>query len=308
MKRMFHIGAILLAIASIAAQPMPADNRIPAAVIRAVSGTLVMPSDVTVDSLGYLYVTDGVNDRIVRFTPAGKIDALLTGPRNSPLSRPLAAKLDQNGSLWIADTGNHRLLVFDPENNDYRVIPLPSAAPDKPAVPTGVAVRGDGSRTYVVDNGNHRILIRDNSTGQWTAMGQWGVSLGQFRWPFMICLTPDNYATITEAVGARLQQISPDNLWAGQIGRFGVAMGDLYRPKGVAVDAAGRIFVSDSTLSVVEVFSSRGQVIGVLTDAAGMPLRFAHPMGMCFDSRGLLYVVELTANRVAVVQLQARSP
>ncbi|HUB25710.1 MAG TPA: NHL repeat-containing protein [Tepidisphaeraceae bacterium] len=308
MNRACDLFAILLALSAIAAQPMPADKCIPAHVDRTIGGQLIMPSDVTVDALGYVYVSDGVNDRIARFAPSGKLDGFLTGPADSPLSRPLAAKMDSNGALWIADTGNNRLLVHLPDHLGYQIIPLPAAAPDKPAVPTGLAIRSDGSRTYVVDNGNHRILIRDNSTGRWTAMGQWGISIGQFRWPFMICLTPDNYATVTESVGARIQQISPDNLWAGQISRFGVALGDLYRPKGVVADSAGRIFVSDSTLGVVEVFGSRGDLLGVLTDNSNLPLRFAHPMGMCFDGGGLLYVVELTANRVAVVHLSKPSP
>jgi len=307
MKRALHIATILLALFSIAAQPIPADKCIPAHVDRVVGDKLTMPSDVTVDALGYVYVADGVNDRIVRFAPSGKPDGILTGPADSPMSRPLAAKFDANGSLWIADTGNHRLLVRLPDNQGYQTIALPAAAADKPAVPSGVAIRTDCSRTYVVDNANHRILIRDNASGHWTIMGQWGIALGQFRWPFMICLTPDNYATVTEAVGARLQQISPDNLWAGQISRFGVALGDLYRPKGVAADSSGRIFVGDSTLGVVQVFGARGDLLGVLTDDNNQPLRFSHPMGMCFDSRGLLYVVELTANRVAVVHINRPS-
>jgi hypothetical protein len=106
-------------------------------------------------------------------------------------------------------------------------------------------------------------------------------------------------------VGARLQLISADNRWAGQIGHFGVAMGDLYRPKGLAVDAAGRIFVDDSSMGVIQAFDDAGKLLGVVTDDAGQPLRFDHPMGMRFDTAGLLYVVELGASRVSVVTLKA---
>jgi sugar lactone lactonase YvrE len=85
-----------------------------------------------------------------------------------------------------------------------------------------------------------------------------------------------------------------------------VEIGQFYRPKGVVVGPDGRIFVSDSTLNVVQVFDGRGRVIGCLSDAEGRPLRFAHPMGMTFDRTGRLYVVELAANRVAVVTLSGR--
>ena len=166
-------------------------------------------------------------------------------------------------------------------------------------------MRGDGARTYVADCDNHRVLVRDNATGQITALGQWGVSLGQFRWPFKVCMGSENHLLITEAVGARVQQLSQDNLWGGQIGQFGVAMGKLYRPKGLAIDSTGRIFVSDSSLGVIQAFAPEGNVLGVLTDASGRPLQFQHPMGMCIDSHGLLYVVELSANRVAVVSFSS---
>jgi len=47
----------------------------------------------------------------------------------------------------------------------------------------------------------------------------------------------------------------------------------------------------------------------VLTDGEGRPLRFAHPMGLSFAPGGRLYVVELRADRVAVVEVpQAKPP
>ena len=120
----------------------------------------------------------------------------------------------------------------------------------------------------------------------------------------MICLGPDNYVFVTETIGTRIQKISPSDQWAGLIGQWGVQLGQLYRPKGVAADSHGNIFVGDSTLKAVQVFTFTGQVKGVLTDREGNILRFAHPMGMCFDKKGRLYVVELLADRVAVVEIQ----
>jgi DNA-binding beta-propeller fold protein YncE len=307
-KRWSFLPAAALAILAVGAGPIPAENRIPAAITRTVelprNHPMTMPTDVAVDALGYLYVADGVNDRIARFAPSGNLDAILYGPKESPLSRPIGVAIDRDGALWIADTGNHRLLVRSPEGRDYKTISVPSAAADKPADPTGVVVRSDGARTYVADCDNQRVLVLDNATGRWTALGEWGISLGQFRWPFMLCMGPEDHVVVSESVGARLQLISSDNRWAGQIGHFGVAMGDLYRPKGVAVDGAGRIFVGDSSLGVIQAFNDAGKLLGVVTDDAGQPLRFDHPMGMRFDAAGTLYVVELGANRVAVVALK----
>ena len=290
------------------AAPLPADKRIPATITRTIaapqSDPLVMPTDLAIDRSGHLYVADGVNDRIVRFNPDGDVDAQLHGPADSPLHGPIGVAIDAANSLWIADSANHRLVVCQPDGQNSRTIDLPPMSPDKPANPTSIAITPDGKRTYVADCGNHRILIRDNAKQTWTALGQWGTSLGQFRWPFMLCIGEENHVLITETLGDRVQQLSTANRWGGQIGQFGVALGDLYRPKGVAVDAKGRIFVGDSTLGVIQVFDDGGNLIGALTDDLGLPLRFEHPMGMRFDSHGSLYIVELSANRVAVVSLK----
>jgi DNA-binding beta-propeller fold protein YncE len=309
MTRLCHcIVMIVLAGIACAAAPIPQANRIPAMVIRTIaapaSSALIMPTDVAVDALGTVYVADGVNDRVVSFSPRGDLDAVLRGPDDSPINRPIGVAVDAAGSLWISDTGNHRLVVRSADGRSWQIIDLPSVAPDKLADPTGLVVRADGLRTYVADCGNHRVLERDNRSGRWTALGEWGISLGQFRWPFMLCMGEENHVLVTESIGARVQQISSANRWGGQISHFGVAMGDLYRPKGVAADPAGRIFVDDSTMGVIQVFDSGGDLLGVLTDDAGQPLRFNHPMGMHFDSAGSLYVVELGANRVAVVALK----
>jgi sugar lactone lactonase YvrE len=263
-----------------------------------------MPTDLAIDRTGRLYVADGVNDRIVRFTPNGDVDAQLHGPADSPLHAPIGVAIDSANALWIADSGNHRLVVCGTDGQNARAIDLPALSPDKPANPTSIAITPDGKRTYVADCANHRILIRDNAKRTWTAVGQWGTSLGQFRWPFILCMGEENHVLITETLGARVQQLSSANRWGGQIGQFGVALGNLYRPKGVAVDAKGRIFVGDSTLGVIQVFDDGGNLIGALTDDSGLPLRFGHPMGMRFDSNGSLYIVELSANRVSVVSLK----
>jgi len=170
-----------------------------------------------------------------------------------------------------------------------------------------VAVTPDGQRAYIVDNDNHRLIVRDNRDKQLTTLGRFGRALGQFQWPFMVAVSPRGYLYVTETIGARVQRIRPPRRWAGQISRWGVELGRLYRPKGVAVSATGRLFVSDSTLSVVQVFGPDGELLGVLTDAAGEPLRFKHPMGMCFDAAGRLYLVELGADRVAVIALGSGS-
>jgi sugar lactone lactonase YvrE len=294
-----------------ASTPIPADKRIEAIVIDTLAAPddnpMHMPTDVAVDRKGRIYVADGVNDRILCFRPNGKFMTVLCQWGDDKLNRPVGLTVDAADRLWIADTGNHRLLVVSADGKLVERIDLAAFEGEQPFDPTDLAVTADGKRTYIVDNDNHRIVIRDNQTGKLTSLGQYGRSLGRFQWPFMVSIGPKKYVFVSEAIGARLQRISPSDRWDGVVGQWGVELGRLYRPKGVVVDDDGHLYVSDSTLGVVQVFDLRGRVKGVLTDAQKRPLRFEHPMGMCIDAEGKLYVVELWANRVAVVSLKADS-
>jgi DNA-binding beta-propeller fold protein YncE len=307
--RQWHTTLVFLATAAaaLALEPVPPASRIPVTL----GGTLAapaddpmhMPTDVAVDSTGRVYVADGAKDRIVIFRPDGVFDRVVDAIGDDKLKRPVGLCVDVAGQLWIADSGNHRVLVIAPDGRLLARIEAPAPEGGRPFEPTDVVVTPDGRRAYIPDNHNHRLVIRDNQTGVVTFMGRFGEGLGQFRWPFMVAIAPDGYVYITEAIGARAQRLSPTDRWAGQVGRWGVELGQLYRPKGITVDGQARPYISDSTLNVVQVFGAMGGVVGVLTDPTGRPYRFQHPMGMAFDTRGRLYLVELLANRVAILNL-----
>lgn len=298
--------AMLLTANRVFAVEIPAAQRIEARVVTTLvapaGSPMQMPTDIAVDTQGRTFVADGVNHRIVRFTAQGAYDGNMTTLGDLRLSCPVGLTCDAAGHVWIADTGLHRVIVVSATGELTHSIDLPPAPDGTPFDPTDVALSPDGKRACIVDNDHHRVLLRDNATGQATLLGRFGRGLGEFEWPYMTAIDGDGTILITEAIGARVQRITADAQWAGQISRWGVQPGELYRPKGVATDGGARVFVSDSTLSVVQVFALRGRFLGVLTNANGEPLRFAHPMGMAFAG-GRLYVVECRANRVAVITI-----
>ena len=88
------------------------------------------------------------------------------------------------------------------------------------------------------------------------------------------------------------------------LGERGVREGQFIRPKGVAVGPRDRIFVSDSTLGVVQVFDAELGYRGTVGNG-GNPRRFQHPAGLAAH-RDLLAVVEQRRNVVTV--LECRNP
>jgi DNA-binding beta-propeller fold protein YncE len=290
----------------------PENKRIPAEISRTIEldkdPPMRMPTDVAVTSKGLIYVADGVNDRIVEFNQEGRSQNIIRKVADHNLNQPVGLGMDQKDRLWIADTGNHRVVIYDTKQKTSRELAIPKDDDNNPLDVTDVAVSRDLSRAYIVDNDHHRIAVYSIESGNLKFMGQRGGGQGAFRWPFMVSIDPElNYVYVSEAIGARVQRISPEDRWAGRVGSWGVRIGNFYRPKGVVIDRKGNIYVSDSTLNVIQVFRRTGENLGVLTEDNGKLLRIDHPMGMDLGPHGELYVVEMKKNRVVALSMLQNS-
>ncbi|HSP93529.1 MAG TPA: DUF2298 domain-containing protein [Thermoanaerobaculia bacterium] len=100
-----------------------------------------------------LYVADTWNGRVELFTLAGERKAAagdLFGPRG------VAAAPD--GSVWVSDTGNKKIVQYDSSLKLIRSIGKLGSGPLEFSEPVGIAVDPSGS-VYVADTGNHRIQV-----------------------------------------------------------------------------------------------------------------------------------------------------
>ena len=99
--------------------------------------------------------------------------------------------------------------------------------------------------------------------------------------------------------------MNPEGLFVSFVGGWGVEKGQFFRPKGIAVDKEGRIFVSDSYLGVIQAFDSLGDFQAAVADATiGKIKKFKTPTGIHIDNNNRLYVVEMLANKVSVFSLK----
>ncbi|MBI2394279.1 MAG: NHL repeat-containing protein [Deltaproteobacteria bacterium] len=133
------------------------------------------------DPLRGLYVADTGNHRVLHFNVfSSKADLVYGqggdfgtaapakgGPSAASLRNPAAVAVDPDGSLWIADTGHHRVLHF-PKGTPVadRVLGQPDfttvSAPPGPSpttlrAPAGLAVSANGD-LWVADTGHSRLL------------------------------------------------------------------------------------------------------------------------------------------------------
>lgn len=130
------------------------------------------PSGICIDANNNLYVTDVNNHRIRKITPLGVVTTLAgttwgytDGPANvAQFNSPSAICIDNNGNLYIANSGTHNIRKIDATGN-VTTYAGGSTAGDvdgigtdaRFAVPMGVCIAPNGIDIYVFQNNYGKI-------------------------------------------------------------------------------------------------------------------------------------------------------
>src|SRR5207247_1787533 len=91
----------------------------------AVDGMFRQPTDVTWDTDGNIFISDGyINSRVAKFDKNG--DWVKSwgekGTKEGEFDTPHSIAADARGNIYVADRGNRRIQVFDPDGKFLRAI------------------------------------------------------------------------------------------------------------------------------------------------------------------------------------------
>ncbi|HEY2982289.1 MAG TPA: NHL repeat-containing protein, partial [Anaerolineales bacterium] len=187
-------------------------------------------------------------------------DLILDANQNPALTlkSPRSLAFASNGTFYVADSLNHRILHLDTAGNllqQWGTFADGVASPAPPGgfnEPWGVAVGPDGS-VYVTDTWNHRV---QKFTPNGTPLKQWGI--------YGLAETPDAF----------------------------------YGPRGIAVDSQGRVIVADTGNKRIVVFDADGNSITSFGSGGLDPGQFDEPVGVAVDAEDRIYVVDTWNQRI----------
>jgi len=233
---------------------------------------LVQPFDVAVGRRGQVIVTDRATNSVQIFTETGCFLRSFgtMGDEEGQFRGPHSVAVHPvRGDLVVTDEFNHRVQVFDVQGNLKRVFGHEGDGNGEFRNPTGVAVSGDGS-IVVADCGNARIQVFDPEGHFVRAFGSRGEGPARFRSVTGVAVAPNGDIVVCDPYSdsRRLQVFDSEGVYLQSIGSYepdqrdnspGEAesppspMIDVGRPKGVAVDRKGTVYVTDANENKVSV-------------------------------------------------------
>lgn len=204
---------------------------------------------------GDIFVADTWNHRIVRMTPKGEWihawgtfgqygtddtagQGVFYGPRD------LTIEPDQR--IYVADTGNKRIQVFDPDGQFALQWGGGGAAEGYLDEPVGLAFGPEGKELYVADTWNRRVQVFDrNGTflRQWPIDG-WDAGIPEEK-PYL-AVDADGHVYVTDPGNYRVLVFDSHGGYLLSFGQYGHDKRSFALPTGIDVAQDGSVYVTDA--------------------------------------------------------------
>jgi DNA-binding beta-propeller fold protein YncE len=207
---------------------------------------------------GFLYVSDGDNDQVVKFDAqgleVGRFGA--SGAAQGEFSMPAGLALGPDGLLYVADFGNDRVQVLSADGQFVRQIGAAGSADGEMISPSDVAVAADGT-VFVTDSGNQRV---ESFSAAGAYLAQFGNA--DLSSPMGLGLDPASHDILVADTGhARVLRFNAAGQLIFTYGHRGLVAGTYDSPVDVVVLGSGSLMVADNGAQRIQMLDADGTFV-----------------------------------------------
>ncbi len=223
----------------------------------------------------------------------------------SHISMPTDVAVDTRGQLYVVDSGNHRVLVFN-SNGDYLFVIGSEGSGDKQLLyPVGIATSTDG-RILIADRGNKRIQVYSHEGKHLRAITI--KSNGILVTPVDIAVNRNENRIYVTASAPIHQLFVLDNNGKviSTVGKAGNNEGEFRYPATVAVGDEDEIYVVDVLNTRVQVFDNLGNFLVTVGSWGVTQGQLFRPKGIALSANKLIFVSDSYLGVVQVYNSDTR--
>lgn len=223
-----------------------------------------------------------------------------TGSGNGQLSVPYGVAVDSKGNVWVTDTANNRVEMFNAEGEYVSQFGKEGSGNGEFNEPKGIAV-DQSDHLWVVDSGNARVQEFNAEGGYVSQFGKEGTGNGEFKSPSGITLVESGNVFVADTGNNRVQKFNSSGKLLVIIGKEGGGDGDLKAPQSVAIYGGG-IWVADTGNNRIEKFNvtTFNYVSKFGTTGSGEG-QFEGPTSIVTDFQERFWIADTGNNRIVKV-------
>ena len=208
------------------------------------------------------------------------------------LSQPNGVAVDTAGNIYIADTGNNRIVKVTPQGN-ASVLSV-SVSGVGLSQPQGIAVDASGT-LYIADSGHSRV-VKVSPSGSASVVGTGAVVLSN---PSGVAVDPSGNIFIADTYNNRIVEAPSGGVAVALAITVSSGLANLTQPVGLAVDTSGNLYIVDSGRIVFVANAAGGGTAGSVLSISGLLL--IQPSGVAVDSSGNIFITDSPSKRIVIV-------
>lgn len=251
-----------------------------------------------------LYVVDK-SARIQCFTLDGEFVREWRMPEFAA-GKPTGLGVSLDGRIYVADTHNARVVVFEPDGRLVTQFGSRGEGPGQFLMPTDVAVDHSGFIYVGEYGGNDRISKFAPDFGYVLSFGRPGSGPGELQRPQSLHVASDDTLWVADSCNHRICHFDPNGQLVGSFGESGSGLGKLRFPYGLDQLSDGTLVVAEYGSNRVQRFDPTGRPLGAWGRAGRQPGELAYPWAVVIGPNDRMFIIDSGNNRIQIVDARAR--